>query len=164
MALFCPAKSVPEAHVDMKVSGGALSTKQVFGLESSLMIARRSAGYHSRAHVHDAEQLNYVMEGEIWIFVEEVAFHLKKGDFLRIPRLAVHWAWNKSDSDVVLLESHTPGLDILSRDKTVDLLDANEREDDIRRARNIWAAESYMEIENNHAQAHNTVETGSGKD
>jgi quercetin dioxygenase-like cupin family protein len=149
MSLYRSANEVPEVLVDMKVSGGVLSTKQVFGLESSLMVARRSAGYHSKPHVHDSEQLNYVAEGEIWIYVEEHAYLLKAGDFLRVPRLAVHWAWNKSSESVLLFESHTPGLDILPRDQTAQLLDAGESEKDIQRSRNIWASETYLTSENN---------------
>ena len=147
MSLFARAQDVPEAKVIMKVTGGALSTKQVFGLESSLMVARRSAGYHSRPHLHNAEQLNYVAEGEIWIYVEGEAFHLRSGDFLRVPRMAVHWAWNRSDADCVLIESHAPGLDVLPRDQTVDLLANDEDAARVQRARNIWASEEYLEME-----------------
>ena len=147
MGLFAAANEVPEAEVQMKLTGGALSTKQVFGMESSMMIARRSAGYHSRPHVHDAEQLNYVAEGEIWIYVEEQTFHLRTGDFLRVPRLAVHWAWNRSDGDCVLFETHTPGLDALPRDKTVCLMNEDEDEARIGRARQIWASDDYLGAE-----------------
>jgi quercetin dioxygenase-like cupin family protein len=147
MALYVAAKDVPEAQVQMKLTGGNLSTKQVFGLESSMMVARRSGGYHSRPHAHNCEQLNYVAEGEIWIFVEENRYHLKQGDFLRVPRLAVHWAWNKSDRDCILIESHSPGLEILDPDQRVLLLDVGEQENQVARARQIWASEDYLQAE-----------------
>jgi quercetin dioxygenase-like cupin family protein len=147
MSLLARASEVPDAKVDMKVSGGALSTKQIFGLESSLMVARRSGRYHSRPHVHNAEQLNYVAEGEIWIYVEGEAFHLRTGDFLRVPRMAVHWAWNRSDQDCMLIESHTPGLDLLPRDQTVDLLAPDDSMAGVQRARNIWASDDYLTVE-----------------
>jgi quercetin dioxygenase-like cupin family protein len=147
MSLFAASQDVPEVRVEMKLSGGQLSTKQAFGLESSMMIARRSPGYHSRPHAHNSEQLNYVAEGEIWIYIEDKAFHLRFGDFLRVPRLAVHWAWNKSERDCMLIESHTPGLDILPRDKTVALLDHGEDESQIARARQIWASDDYLTVE-----------------
>jgi quercetin dioxygenase-like cupin family protein len=147
MSLLARASEVPESKVDMKVSGGALSTKQIFGLESSLMVARRSAGYHSRPHVHNAEQLNYVAEGEILIYVEGQAFHLRTGDFLRVPRMAVHWAWNRFDADCVLMESHTPGLDILPREQTVDLLGPDETASQVQRVRNVWASDDYLQAE-----------------
>ncbi|MGV9387101.1 cupin domain-containing protein [Nonomuraea sp. NPDC003707] len=108
--LFAAAKEVKEEVVEMKVAGGELRTKQVLGQNSSLTIATRSAGYHSEPHSHDCEQLNYVQSGEIWVFVEDTAYHLRAGDFLRIPPSAVHWAWNRSDLSCELIEMHTPGL------------------------------------------------------
>ena len=85
-------------------------TQKVYGNEMSLMLASRPPGYHSFPHSHDAEQLNYCLDGEIWIFVNEEGHLLKKGDFHRVPRGAIHWAWNRSDRDVTLLEAHTPPL------------------------------------------------------
>ncbi|MER7542894.1 cupin domain-containing protein [Actinomadura sp.] len=108
--LFAEASQVNEQVVEMKVAGGELRTKQVLGQNSSMMIAARSGGYHSEPHAHDCEQLNYVQSGEIWVFIEDTAYHLRTGDFLRIPPNAVHWAWNRSDASCELIEMHTPGL------------------------------------------------------
>ncbi len=110
--LFVAADQIKEEVVEMKVAGGQLRTKQVLGQNSSLMVAARSAGYHSEPHAHDCEQLNYVQSGEIWVFVEATAYHLRAGDFLRIPPDAVHWAWNRSAGPCELIETHTPGLDL----------------------------------------------------
>src|SRR3546814_5075875 len=85
-----------------------ISTKLVYGNEISLRVAVRHGGYHSRPHVHDSEQLNYLAEGELWIYVEGQGYHLRAGDFMRVPRMAVHWAWNRSDRPCVLYESHCP--------------------------------------------------------
>ena len=74
------------------------------------MIASRAPGYHTTPHVHVSEQINYVQEGEIWFFVEDQGFHCKKGDFQRIPANKIHWAWNRSDKDTVVVEAHAPGL------------------------------------------------------
>ena len=93
--LFVAADQIKEEVVEMKVAGGELRTKQVLGQNSSLMVAARSGGYHSEPHAHDCEQLNYVQRGEIWVFIEDTAYHLRTGDFLRIPPGAVHWAWNR---------------------------------------------------------------------
>lgn len=108
--LFAAADQIKEEVVEMKVSGGELRTKQVLGQNSSMMVASRSGGYHSEPHAHDCEQLNYVQRGEIWVFVEKTAYHLRAGDFLRIPPDAVHWAWNRSTDACELIEMHTPGL------------------------------------------------------
>ena len=110
MALYVPAGQVPATVVPMKVSGGELRTQQVFGLRSSMMVASRSGGYHSVPHTHDCEQLNYVQAGQIWVFVEDTAYPLRAGDFLRIPAGAVHWAWNRDREDCELIEVHSPGL------------------------------------------------------
>jgi mannose-6-phosphate isomerase-like protein (cupin superfamily) len=108
--LYAPADEVREQVVAMKVADGELRTKQVLGQNCSLTIAVRSSGYHSEPHTHECEQLNYVQRGEIWVFIEDTAFHLAVGDFLRVPPGAAHWAWNRSKSDCELIEVHTPGL------------------------------------------------------
>lgn len=107
---FASASDVPVGIVEMKTAGGELRTQQVLGSESSMTVATRTPGYHSQPHAHDCEQINYVTRGEIWVFVEHEAFRLSAGDFLRIPASAMHWAWNRSESEVELIEVHTPGL------------------------------------------------------
>ena len=56
-----------------------------YGNECSLMIATRRPGYHTKPHQHESEQINYVLEGEIWFFVKDKGYLCKKGDFHRIP-------------------------------------------------------------------------------
>src|SRR5215217_7918467 len=82
----------------LQVRGGAMLTKMVYGNDCNMMLAVRAPGYHSHPHTHDAEQLNYLLEGEVWVFVEDDGFLMRKGDFCRIPRNAVHWAWNRGDA------------------------------------------------------------------
>ena len=147
MPLFARGQDVPDAAVAMQVSGGQLSTKQIVGLDSSLMIARRSPGYHSKPHVHESEQLNYVLSGEIYIFTEDQAFHLQEGDFLRIPPNVVHWAWNRSDRDCELIESHAPPLEILPREQATVLLGESEDAAHIRWRPNIFVDDHYLERE-----------------
>lgn len=81
-----------------------------YGNDSSIMVATRPPGFHSKPHYHDSEQLNYVADGEMWIFIGEEGFPLKKGDFFRIPRNAVHWSWNRSDRPCTFFELHAPGI------------------------------------------------------
>ena len=47
---------------------------------------------------------------EYLTFVEDQGYLCKKGDFHRIPANKVHWAWNRSESDTVVVESHSPPL------------------------------------------------------
>ena len=122
---YASAADVPAGIVEMKTAGGELRTQQVLGSESSMTIATRTPGYHSQPHAHDCEQLNYVSRGEVWVFVEHEAFHLRVGDFLRVPPSAMHWAWNRSSEDVELIEVHTPGLLLDGVDAKV-LVEANE--------------------------------------
>ncbi len=145
--LYVPADQVTDTVVDMKVSGGQLRTKQVFGRQSSLMIASRSSGYHSLPHWHDCEQLNYLQSGEIWVFVEDTAFPLRAGDFLRIPAKAVHWAWNRTEADCELVEVHSPGLRLPGLDDAPELVADNDRDAGIRTVPTEWANTSYWEGE-----------------
>jgi quercetin dioxygenase-like cupin family protein len=108
MSLYASDESVPEDIVDM--GNTRFSTKVIFGNNASFMMATRPAGYHSRPHTHDAEQLNLLQSGELWIFIEDEAVRLRAGDYLRIPPNAIHWSWNRSDQSCVLLEVHSPGL------------------------------------------------------
>jgi hypothetical protein len=82
----------------------------VYGTDTGMMLAKRQQGYHSRPHVHDSEQFNYIMQGEIWFFVERQGFRCKTGDFMRIPRNAVHWTWVRAAGGCTMLETHTPSL------------------------------------------------------
>lgn len=104
------------------------STKAVYGNASSLMVATRPPGYHSRPHVHDSEQLNLLQSGRLWVMIEETAVLLKAGDFLRIPANARHWSWNRFDEPCVLVEVHTPGLqdDPLIKSFALGLFDEEE--------------------------------------
>ena len=112
MSLHVKSGSVPERKgIRTGDQGeGSMISRKAFGNECSLMIASRAPGYHTRPHVHESEQINYVQEGEIWFFVEEQGFHCKKGDFQRIPANKVHWAWNRSDKEATVAEAHAPGL------------------------------------------------------
>ena len=128
----------------------AMLTKRVFGNDGSLMVATRHGGYHSYPHRHDAEQLNYCLDGEIWIFVEDKGHLLRKGDFSRVPKGKVHWAWNRSDKDCTLVEAHMPAMsfpDDPERDsKLVGLFDEGEKPEGNARAFNIFE-EGYGELQ-----------------
>jgi quercetin dioxygenase-like cupin family protein len=87
-----------------------LSTQRIYGTENSIMFAERGPGYHTRPHRHDAEQINYIVSGEIWFFVEERGWRCKPGDIMRIPRNRVHWAYNRGTEHCVIIESHCPPL------------------------------------------------------
>lgn len=113
------------------MGSASFRTKAVYGTASSLMIATRPSGYHSVPHTHDCEQLNWLQSGELWVFVEDRAFHMASGDFLRIPAGAVHWSWNKGEGPCTLVEVHTPGMqhDSLIAGFAVSLHDDGEEPD-----------------------------------
>jgi quercetin dioxygenase-like cupin family protein len=112
MALHVKSKDVPERKGIRAGSEGegSMVSHKGYGNECSLMIATRAPGYHTRPHVHESEQINYVLDGEIWFFVEGQGFHCEKGDFQRVPANKVHWAWNRSDKEATVAEAHAPGL------------------------------------------------------
>jgi quercetin dioxygenase-like cupin family protein len=112
MPLHVKSNDVPEKRA-VRTGGegqGSMISRKGYGNECSLMIATRAPGYHTTPHVHESEQINFIQEGEIWFFVEDKGFECKKGDFQRIPANKVHWAWNRSDGDTVVIEAHAPGL------------------------------------------------------
>jgi quercetin dioxygenase-like cupin family protein len=113
------------------LSGGSVGAQIAYGRDVSLMIATRQPGYHSKPHLHDAEQLNYVLEGELYVFVENTGFLAKKGDLFRIPRNAIHWSWVRGNGPCVLLEAHSPPLvgDPGVMDTAVALMSSGERGD-----------------------------------
>jgi mannose-6-phosphate isomerase-like protein (cupin superfamily) len=127
MSLKARGDEVPRRRVTLE-EGTSFDTTFVSGRHVNLMIAHRPAGYHSRPHAHDAEQLNYVQEGEVWFFVDDRGYHLRQGDFFRVPRSAVHWMWNRTSRPLVLIEAHAPSLadDPLFESFGVRLLDGAE--------------------------------------
>jgi quercetin dioxygenase-like cupin family protein len=129
MALLARGEDVLEGKNVLQVRGGAMSTKMVFGNDCNLMVAVRAPGYHSNPHKHDCEQLNYVVDGEVWVFVDNDAFLMKAGDFSRIPRNALHWAWNRSAKPVTLVECHAPACDPLTRENALGLYAEGEKPD-----------------------------------
>ena len=92
------------------LSGGSIGAQIAYGENMSLLIATRQPGYHSKPHKHDAEQLNYVLDGELYVFVDDDGFLARTGDIFRIPRNAVHWSWVQGTRSCVLLEAHAPAL------------------------------------------------------
>ena len=106
MALHVRSSDVTEIkRVQSGEAGtGSMVVRKGYGNECSLMIATRAPGYHTKPHQHESEQINYVLDGEIWFFVEDKGFHCKKGDFQRIPANTVHWAWNRSDAEATVAD------------------------------------------------------------
>ncbi len=135
-------KDIPEtALVPAKyLSGGSIGANIAYGLDSSMMIATRQPGYHSRPHSHDAEQLNYVIGGELYVFVDDDGFLARKGDLFRIPRNATHWSWVQGDGPCVLLESHSPPLvgDPGVLDSAVALIGPGEARDKLVAVASEW--------------------------
>ena len=112
--------------------------QRVYGLETSLLIADRDPGYHTNPHRHDCEQMNYILSGEIWFFVEGQSWRCRKGDIMRIPRNTLHWAWVRSKEGCSVLETHSPPLpgNGVARESAVPLLADNESLSDERAAQN----------------------------
>ncbi len=105
-------KDVPETIlVPAKyLAGGSIGAQITYGKELSLMVATRQPQYHSKPHAHDSEQLNYVLEGELYVFIDDFGFLARQGDVFRVPRGSVHWSWVQGKTECVLLETHCPPL------------------------------------------------------
>jgi quercetin dioxygenase-like cupin family protein len=131
----------------LQIKGGAMVTKMVYGNECNMMLAVRGPGYHSHPHRHDAEQINYMLDGEVWVFIEGSGFLMKRGDFCRIPRNALHWAWNRSDAECTLIEVHAPTCDPLVRKGAQGLYAEGETPDLSTAVSTIRGGEDPVEIE-----------------
>jgi quercetin dioxygenase-like cupin family protein len=136
-----PAVDMAPPEGKQSGKGGTLTARMVFGSDTSIMLAERETGYHSKPHYHDAEQMNYVVEGSIWFFIGDEGFRAVKGDIVRIPRNAIHWAWVREPGNCVLFESHTPPLigDEKMRKGAFPLLAADEDRSTIPARENLWA-------------------------
>lgn len=126
MPLLVKSKDIANGEQIFEVQGGRMETKFVYGAMCNMMVATRAGGYHSFPHTHDSEQVNYVIDGEVWVFLEDKGFLAEKGDFFRIPRNAVHWAWNRSDMPCTIAETHCPPVEPTKRANSVPLFDDNE--------------------------------------
>ncbi len=93
---------------DRKSNKKGHDMKLVCGQDSALAISLRHGGYHASPHIHDYEQINFIQEGEMWFFVHDKGYHVKKGDFLRIPRNAIHWSWVKTEEPCLCYEVFCP--------------------------------------------------------
>jgi mannose-6-phosphate isomerase-like protein (cupin superfamily) len=153
MGLNAHRDEVPDAGLSGdELKGGELVTRMVHGNEMSMLYAERPDDYHSTPHVHDSEQLNYVLEGSIWIFLEDEAMLLEPGEFSRIPEMAVHWS-KVEDGPCLMVESHAPpyiGDDDLAgadNEKVVGLFADDEEPDVVAESANVWASDAYAERE-----------------
>ena len=118
-----PNLDVLEPDVMISPGAGVPVTKLVYGREASFSYVSRPPGYHARPHAHDREQLSLLVRGELSVFVvaegsgtivtpgykaQGYEYRLRRGDYLNIPPMAVHWAWNRGAEECVLLEAHAP--------------------------------------------------------
>ena len=106
-----------------------LSAQVVYGNETSIMFAERGPGYHTRPHQHEAEQMNYILSGEIWFYVDGRGYLCKPGDIMRIPKDKIHWAWNRGGELAKIIETHCPpliGNHAAARSTSVGLLGPEE--------------------------------------
>lgn len=110
--LAIAADSWPHVELVPKamLAAGSITAQVAHGRDCSIILATRSPGYHSKPHKHAAEQINYVLSGSAWLFVEDHGFHGGAGSVSRIPADAVHWAWVTGNEPLVVLEIHTPPL------------------------------------------------------
>src|SRR5579864_5276066 len=131
----------------VKIEHSIMSTKVVYGKESSLMLATRPGGYHSRPHIHDTEQMNYVVDGEIWVFVDDKFFLVKAGDYYRIPRNAVHWGWITADKPCTILEVFAPTYLGGTHPNAVGLYDPEEKPARIKDIKTEKVSDGYMKVE-----------------
>jgi quercetin dioxygenase-like cupin family protein len=88
-------------------SAGTNKSIIVAGETFSILYSER-VGLKARPHQHAAEQLSYVIKGEVWTFVDGRVFFSKAGDVIRVPGNIIHWALVEPGTTAVTFEVHTP--------------------------------------------------------
>ena len=128
-------------------ASGKLTSKCVHGLQHNMTIATRKGGYHSAPHIHDAEQIHFLVKGEIQIFTSQYGFDCQAGDFNVIPRNVPHWALVPTEDENILLQVHTPVLGSAANRKA--LLTDEERAFPVPTVFNMtpWGADDIMKVE-----------------
>jgi quercetin dioxygenase-like cupin family protein len=97
------AQPLPRQH------GSAGTNKSVrVGSETMAVLLSERVGLKARPHLHAAEQISYVVEGEVWTFVDDRVFYSGPGDLIRVPGNIVHWALVDPGTKAVTFEVHTP--------------------------------------------------------
>lgn len=144
-SLVATLADIPETNLvpAQFLSGGSVGAQIAYGRDASIMVATRQPQYHSKPHSHDSEQLNYVLEGELYVFVDDDGFLARKGDVFRIPRNAIHWSWVQGAMPCVLLETHTPPLigDPGVTDTAMALIGDDETREGIVAVRSKWPSD-----------------------
>jgi quercetin dioxygenase-like cupin family protein len=85
-------------------------TQCIYGTDLSLSLSTVEAGFASAPNVHNSEEIAHVMSGEVEFWIEGRKVLAGTGDFVRIPKMVVHWIVNASGSDASLIQSHCPPL------------------------------------------------------
>ena len=97
------AAELPRQHG----SAGTNRAIRVAGESFSILYSER-VGLKARPHFHAAEQLSYVVSGEVWTFVDDRVLYAKTGDVIRVPGNVIHWALVEPGKTAVTFEVHTP--------------------------------------------------------
>jgi quercetin dioxygenase-like cupin family protein len=89
--------------------GNKGQTKMVrVGGETLAILLGERIGFKMRPHFHAAEQISYVVEGEVWTFIDDRVIFSQPGDFIRVPGNVVHWAMVEPGEKAVTFEVHAP--------------------------------------------------------
>jgi quercetin dioxygenase-like cupin family protein len=97
------AQPLPNIHG----SAGTNKSVRVGGETMAILLSER-VGLKARPHLHAAEQISYVVEGEVWTFIDDRVVFSKAGDVIRVPGNVVHWALVEPGKKAVTFEVHTP--------------------------------------------------------
>jgi quercetin dioxygenase-like cupin family protein len=98
---------VPQTNGTNHGNRGETKTTRVGGETMAILLGER-IGFKMRPHFHAAEQISYVVSGEVWTFVDDRVFYSQPGDFIRVPGNVVHWASVEPTSTAFTWEVHTP--------------------------------------------------------
>jgi len=167
MALYCndimsgrARDHVHNADENARMEGSPADIMRTFyGNGVGMSVNVREPGHHAQPHAHEFEQMNYIMSGEMWWYVENEAYYVKTGDMFRIPSNAIHWAWVVGDVPCIAVQGLTPPPGIKDRafaDTAVGLFGVDEERTVVACAP-VWYVDPYFhgldieKIESQHA-------------
>ena len=142
------AENVPVDEISGAVyKAGSRSAQVVYSPQASIMVTTRHPGYHSRASCHEGDELDYVVSGEMWLFVGDTGFKVKAGDFVRVPDGEVHWARVTGGTPCTMIHVHTPPFvgNPGAQDTAVGMLTAAEIADGFPIAKDIFTEDFPMD-------------------
>lgn len=78
------------------------------GEGATVALNRLAPGHEPRPHSHPHEQISYIVQGTMRMFIDDQSTLMKAGSLVVIPPNAKHWGVVEGDETVLNLDVFTP--------------------------------------------------------